>query len=324
MLVSGLIQIGKARDAEEAAAGAQAAKKGDLRFGTTARPNNRAPFARAVIAVTSGKGGVGKSTVAVNLAVGLAQRGLSVGLLDADVHGPSIPRLTQTAGERLRWTSAGDARGDKMIPAENFGLQIVSVGQTVPDADTPLGWRSSVATSALVQLLEDVAWRALDVLVVDLPPGTGDVQLTMAQELPLTAAVVVTTPQSVATDDVRRALRMLLEIGVPVGGVVENMSFFRAPDTGHIYHPFGTGGGAAVARDYGVPFLGELALDARVREACDAGMPAIAAGDDDDRRPWRELVTRLLAVPALASVAERIDERHGDALPTHDGAKDVP
>jgi ATP-binding protein involved in chromosome partitioning len=294
--VSDLITIGKA-------------KKGDLRFGTTARPNNRAPFARAVIAVTSGKGGVGKSTVAVNLAVGLAQRGLAVGLLDADVHGPSVPRLTGVEGERLRWTEPDDPRGDKMIPGENFGLQIVSVGMTVPDADTPLGWRSSVATSALVQLLEDVAWRALDVLIVDLPPGTGDVQLTMAQELPLTAAVVVTTPQTVATDDVRRALRMLLEIGVPVGGVVENMSFFRAPDTGRIYHPFGEGGGQAVARDYAVPFLGELALDPRVREACDGGLPAVASGDDAVREPWRALVEALLATPPLSGVAGRIAER---------------
>jgi ATP-binding protein involved in chromosome partitioning len=296
-------------------------KKGDLRFGSTAKPNNRAPFARSVIAVTSGKGGVGKSTVAVNLAVGLAQRGLAVGILDADVHGPSVPRLLQVEEERLRWTAPGDPRGEKMIPASNFGLQIVSVGLTV-DAETPLAWRSSVATSALVQLLEDVAWGELDVLVVDMPPGTGDVQLTMAQELPLAAAVVVTTPQTVATDDVRRAVRMLQEIGVPVGGIVENMSFFRAPDTGRVYHPFGEGGGRSVARDYSVPFLGELPLDAAVRAACDVGAPVVASGDEALADPWRAILDALLAGPALAAVVARIDVLNGRA-PSANGATDA-
>ncbi len=266
------------------------AKKGDLTYGTSARPNNRAPWAKNVIAVTSGKGGVGKSTVAVNLASALARRGKAVGILDADVYGPSVPRLLQIEDERLRWNDA-----DQMIPAENWGLKIVSVGLTTPTADTPLAWRSSVAVSALIQLLEDVAWGELDFLVVDMPPGTGDVQLTMAQELPLAAAVMVTTPQTVATDDVRRALRMYLEIGVPIGGVVENMSWFSAPDTGARYHPFGEGGGRQLAAAYGVPFLGELPLEADVRVACDEGRPIAAAGTEDQRARFAALADQLLA-----------------------------
>ncbi len=262
----------------------------DLSWGHTAAPRNRAPWARHVVIFTSGKGGVGKSTVAVNVAVALAQRGLRVGLLDADVHGPSVPRMLGLAGERVRW----DERG-RIVPAENFGLRVMSVGLTTPEDDTPLVWRSAVATAALVQLLEDVAWGELDVLAVDLPPGTGDVQLTVAQELPVAAAVVVTTPQPVATDDVRRALRMLRESGVPVAGVVENMSAFVAPDTGKVYRPFGEGGGRMLAEAYGVPFLGELPLDPRVREGADAGRPAAASADATARAPFAELAARLAA-----------------------------
>jgi ATP-binding protein involved in chromosome partitioning len=249
---------------------------------------DRAPWARHVVLFTSGKGGVGKSTVAVNVANALAQRGLRVGLLDADVHGPSVPRLLQLDGERVRWDDAG-----KMVPAENFGLKVMSVGLTTPDADTPLAWRSSVATTALLQLLDDVAWGELDVLAVDLPPGTGDVQLTLTQELRVGAAVVVTTPQLVATDDVRRALRLLLELGVPVAGVLENMSGFVAPDTGTVHHPFGQGGGRRLAEDYGVPFLGELPLDPALAAACDAGTPAAAVGDEAQQALFAGLAERL-------------------------------
>jgi ATP-binding protein involved in chromosome partitioning len=265
----GLVQLGPRREVE---------------FGHTAAPNDRAPWARHVVLFTSGKGGVGKSTVAVNVANALAQRGLRVGLLDADVHGPSVPRLLQLDGERVRWDDAG-----KMVPAENFGLRVMSVGLTTPEADTPLAWRAAVATSALLQLLDDVAWGELDVLAVDLPPGTGDVQLTLAQELRVGAAVVVTTPQAVATDDVRRALRLLLEVGVPVAGVVENMSGFVAPDTGTVHHPFGQGGGRRLAEDYGVPFLGELPLDPAIGLACDAGTPIAAIGDDAQRARFAAL-----------------------------------
>lgn len=262
----------------------------DLAFGHTAAPRNRAPYARHVVVFTSGKGGVGKSTVAVNVAVALARRGLAVGLLDADVHGPSVPRMLGLLGERVRW----DER-DRMVPAENFGLKVMSVGLTTPEHDTPLVWRSSVAVSALVQLLEDVAWGPLDVLAIDLPPGTGDVQLTLAQELPIAAAVVVTTPQPVATDDVRRALRMLRESRVPVAGVIENMSYFVAPGTGAVHRPFGEGGGRALAAECGVPFLGELPLDAAIREGSDEGRPIAAMGDASHQTRFAALAADVLA-----------------------------
>jgi len=266
----------------------QLGRRQDVPFGHTAAPNDRAPWARHVVLFTSGKGGVGKSTVAVNVANALAQRGLRVGLLDADLHGPSVPRMLQLEDERVRWDEAG-----RMVPAQNFGLRVMSVGLTTPDADTPLAWRSSVATSALLQLLDDVAWGELDVLAIDLPPGTGDVQLTLAQELRVGGAVVVTTPQAVATDDVRRALRLLLEVGVPVAGVVENMSGFTAPDTGVRYHPFGEGGGRALASDYAVPFLGEIPLDPAICASADAGTPIAAVGDDAQRALFAELAERL-------------------------------
>ena len=262
----------------------------DLASGHGARARSRARWARHVLLFTSGKGGVGKSTVAVNVANALAQRGLRVGLLDADVHGPSVPRMLQLAGERVRWDDDG-----RMVPAENFGVKVMSVGLTTPEADTPLAWRSAVATRALVQLLDDVAWGDLDVLAVDLPPGTGDVQLTLAEELKVGAAVVVTTPQVVATDDVRRALRLLLELGVPVAGVVENMSFFVAPDTGARYHPLGEGGGRALATEYGVPFLGEIPLDRAIAAAGDEGTPVAAVGEAGLREIFSELAGRLHA-----------------------------
>ena len=284
----------------------------DLASGHTAAPNDRAPWARHVVVFTSGKGGVGKSTVAVNVANALAQRGLAVGLLDADVHGPSVPRMLQLAGERVSWGDDG-----RMIPLENFGLRVMSVGLTTPEADTPLAWRSTVAIRAIVELLEDVAWGPLDVLAVDLPPGTGDVQLTLAQELPISAAVVVTTPQAVATDDVRRSLRMLQEIGVPVAGVVENMSCFVASDTGAVYRPFGEGGGRALARDYGVPFLGEIPLDPAIRTASDEGTPVAATGDAAQRaifaglaeRLWETVEPRIAANPSVPADAQQEEER---------------
>jgi ATP-binding protein involved in chromosome partitioning len=269
----------------------------DLSWGHAAFPRNRAPYARHVVVFTSGKGGVGKSTVAVNVASALAQRGHAVGLLDADVHGPSVPRMLQLSGERVRWNDAG-----RMVPAENFGLKVMSLGLTTPEGDTPLVWRSAVATSALVQLLEDVEWGPLDFLAIDLQPGTGDVQLTLAEELPISAAVVVTTPQAVATDDVRRALRMLREAGVPVAGVVENMSFFVAPDSGAVHRPFGEGGGRMLAREYGVPFLGEIPLDPAIRAASDEGMPVAAVGDASQKAIFAGLAERISAAVAARAV----------------------
>jgi ATP-binding protein involved in chromosome partitioning len=256
---------------------------------TRPSPVERAAYAKRILCFTSGKGGVGKSTVAVNVAVALAQRNLRVGILDADVYGPSIPRLLSIEDERVSWNDR-----DQMVPAENFGLKIMSVGLTTPEKDTPLAWRSSVATSALIQLLEDVAWGELDYLVIDMPPGTGDVQLTMAQELRISGAIVVTTPQLVATDDVRRAIRMLQEMRVPIAGVVENMSYFVAPDTQAVHRPFGEGGGRLLAGDYGVPFLGEIPLSGAIREASDRGRPIAAAGSEDERAIFRALADRIL------------------------------
>lgn len=282
--MSELVQIGRT----------PAPAKGDLSFGTSAAPNDRAPFARVVIAVTSGKGGVGKSTVTVNLAVACAQAGLRVGVLDADVYGPSVPRLLSLHGEQLEWSD-----DDQMVPAENFGVRLVSTGLTTPETDTPLAWRASVATSAIVQLLEDVAWGELDVLFVDMPPGTGDVQITLAQEVCLAYALVVTTPQTVATDDVARALRMLADVNVPAG-LVENMSFFRAPDTGAVYRPFGEGGGRRLAERYGLPLLAELELHPEITAGADEGRPAVVSEDEGRRAPWLALRDALLDRPEIS------------------------
>ncbi|WP_187647541.1 Mrp/NBP35 family ATP-binding protein [Nitrosophilus labii] len=262
--------------------------KKSIHYGSTIKPNNRAPYAKNIIAVTSGKGGVGKSTVSVNLSVALAQKGYKVGLLDADVYGPDIPRMTKTDHERLRW---GD--NNKIIPSENFGIKIMSVGLTTPTPDTPLVWRSSVAVSALIQFLEDVDWGELDFLVIDMPPGTGDIQLTMAQELPITAGVLVTTPQMVASDDVSRAIMMFKEIGTKIGGLIENMSYFIAPDTGKRYDIFGKGGGETLAKRYQIPFLGKIPLDMQIREFSDSGTPPVALGDKRQKGYYKNIVENL-------------------------------
>jgi len=264
-------------------------QKKSMNYGNTANPNNRAPYAKRVIAVTSGKGGVGKSTVSVNLSVALAQKGFKVGLLDADVYGPNVPRMTQVADEKLKWND-----NNKIVPSENFGIKIMSVGLTTPSSDTPLVWRSSVAVSALIQFLEDVEWGELDFLVIDMPPGTGDIQLTMAQELPITAGVIVTTPQPVALDDVSRAIMMFKDINVPIGGLVENMSFFIAPDTKKRYDIFGKGGGEETAKRYDIPFLGQIPLDMQIREFSDNGTPPVAMGDNLQKDYYKNIADNLL------------------------------
>ncbi len=253
--------------------------------GTTQNPNNRAPYAQKVIAVSSGKGGVGKTTLSVNLAVALAQQGHRVGLLDADVYGPDVPRMLGLREERLRWSDE-----DKMIPAENFGVKVMSVGMTTPTEDTPLAWRASVATSALIQFLEDVAWGELDFLVIDMPPGTGDVQLTMAQELPIAAALLVTTPQMASIDDVSRAVRMFEECRVPIAGVVENMSYMVIGDKRH--HPFGQGGGALLAGRYDLKLLAQIPLEEAIRNGADEGFPA--ATNEEVAEPYRQVAAGLL------------------------------
>jgi len=267
----------------------QAKQSKSTNYGSTANPNNRAPYAKSVIAVTSGKGGVGKSTVSVNLAVALAQKGYQVGLLDADVYGPNTPRMLQVEHEKLQW---GD--NNKIIPSENFGIKIMSVGLTTPQSDTPLVWRSSVAVSALIQFLEDVDWGELDFLVIDMPPGTGDIQLTMAQELPIRASVIVTTPQMISTDDVSRAIMMFKDIKVPIGGVVENMSYFITPDTKQRYDIFGSGGGEAIANKYNVPLLGQVPLLMDIRSSSDEGKPAVALCSDEIKTYYQTIANNLL------------------------------
>lgn len=264
--------------------------KKDINYGHSANPNNRAPYAKNVIAVTSGKGGVGKSTVSVNLAIALAQQGYKVGILDADVYGPNVPRLTNTDLQRIAWND-----DNKIEPAENFGIKIMSVALTTPTMDTPLVWRSSVAVNALIQFLEDVAWGELDFMVIDMPPGTGDVQLTIAQELPISAAVLVTTPQVVATDDVSRAVMMFKDIGVKMAGIVENMSFFIAPDTQKRYDIFGKGGGEKIAQKYEIPFLGGIPLDMQIRESSDKGEPPVARGDEEQKKYYQDIAHNIIA-----------------------------
>lgn len=263
--------------------------KKPITYGTTQNPNNRAPYAKKVIAISSGKGGVGKSTVAANIAVGLAQKGLHVGLLDADIYGPSIPRLFGIENERISWND-----DNKMLPSENFGVKVMSVGLTTPRNDTPLVWRSSVAISALIQFLDDVAWGELDYLIIDMPPGTGDVQLTMAQELPLSGVVLVTTPQKVATDDVARALVMFQDINVPIFGIVENMSYFIAPDTKKRYDIFGKDGAKLLCDTYGVNLMGQIPLEGEIIDLCDEGKIAIALGKKDIQTSYKEIVEEIV------------------------------
>ena len=228
------------------------------------------PGVGAIIAVASGKGGVGKSTTAVNLALGLQANGLKVGILDADIYGPSVPRLLKISGRPQQ------IENRIIRPMENYGLKAMSMGFLV-DEETAMIWRGPMVQSALMQMLREVAWGDLDVLVVDMPPGTGDAQLTMAQQVPLAGAVVVSTPQDLALIDARKAITMFRKVEVPLLGIVENMSYFLAPDTGKRYDIFGHGGARAEAERIGVPFLGEVPLTIDIRERSDAGTPVVVS-----------------------------------------------
>src|SRR5216683_3025775 len=231
------------------------------------------PGIAAVIAVASGKGGVGKSTTALNLALGLRDLGLRVGLLDADIYGPSVPRLT---GIREKPQLNDDK---KMIPIVRFGLAIMSIGFLVEE-DTAMIWRGPMVMSAITQMLRDVAWGTLDILVVDMPPGTGDAQLTLAQNVPLKGAVIISTPQDLSLIDTRRGLAMFKKVNVPVLGIVENMSYFQCPQCGTRSDIFGHGGARHEAERQGVPFLGEVPLHMTIREKSDAGLPVVATEPD--------------------------------------------
>jgi ATP-binding protein involved in chromosome partitioning len=227
------------------------------------------PGVKNTIAVASGKGGVGKSTVAVNLSVALAKSGARVGLLDADIYGPSIPlMLGLTEKPKVQQTE----NGVKILPLEKYGIKVISIGLLVDDG-APVIWRGPMASGAIKQFMTDVEWEELDYLIFDLPPGTGDIQLTLVQTIPLTGGVIVTTPQEVSLIDARKALKMFQRVNVPVLGIVENMSYFIAPDTGKKYDLFGSGGGEKTSKELSVPFLGGIPIDPRIREGGDSGIP---------------------------------------------------
>ena len=233
------------------------------------------PGVGAIIAVASGKGGVGKSTTALNLALGLRDLGLRVGVLDADIYGPSMPKLT---GIREK-PQLNDAK--RMIPIMRFGLAIMSIGFLVEE-DTPMIWRGPMVTQALQQLLNETAWDNLDYLIIDLPPGTGDIQLTLCQRVPVSGAIIVTTPQDIALLDARKALKMFEKVEVPVLGIVENMAIHVCTKCGHAEHVFGQGGGESMAKQYGVPLLGSLPLAMHIREEADRGEPTVATAPGSD------------------------------------------
>ncbi|MBR1142659.1 Mrp/NBP35 family ATP-binding protein [Bradyrhizobium sp. AUGA SZCCT0431] len=245
------------------------------------------PGVAAVIAVASGKGGVGKSTTALNLALGLRDLGLRVGLLDADIYGPSVPRLTGIHEK----PKLNDDR--KMIPIERFGLAIMSIGFLVEE-ETAMIWRGPMVMSAITQMLRDVAWGTLDILVVDMPPGTGDAQLTLAQNVPLKGAVIISTPQDLSLIDARRGLAMFKKVNVPVLGIVENMSYFQCPHCGTRSDIFGHGGARHEAERLGVPFLGEIPLHMSIRTTSDSGNPVVASEPDGPHAAiYREIGTKV-------------------------------
>lgn len=245
------------------------------------------PGVAAVIAVASGKGGVGKSTTALNLALGLRDLGLRVGLLDADIYGPSVPRLTGIHEK----PKLNDDR--KMIPIERFGLSIMSIGFLVEE-ETAMIWRGPMVMSAITQMLRDVAWGTLDILVVDMPPGTGDAQLTLAQNVPLKGAVIISTPQDLSLIDARRGLAMFRKVNVPVLGIVENMSYFQCPECGTRSDIFGHGGARHEAERLGVPFLGEIPLHMSIRTTSDSGNPVVASEPDGPHAAiYREIGTKV-------------------------------
>ncbi|HET6546557.1 MAG TPA: iron-sulfur cluster carrier protein ApbC [Rhodanobacteraceae bacterium] len=233
------------------------------------------PNVRNIIAVASGKGGVGKSTVAANLALALKAEGAAVGVLDADIYGPSQPRMLGISGK------PDSSDGTHIEPKLNHGIQAMSIGLMI-DEDTPMIWRGPMVTQALQQMINSTNWRDLDYLVIDLPPGTGDIQLTLCQRVPVSGAVIVTTPQDIALLDAKKALKMFEKVNVPVLGIIENMATHICSNCGFEEHVFGSGGGARMAEQYGVPLLGSLPLDIRIREQADGGTPTVAAMPDSD------------------------------------------
>ena len=256
------------------------------------------PGIKNIIAVASGKGGVGKSTVAVNIALALSRAGASVGMLDADIYGPSQPHMLDLVGQ-----APASEDGKTMLPLEGHGIKAMSIGFLV-DPDQPMVWRGPMVTSALNQLMHQTQWGELDYLIVDMPPGTGDIQLTLSQKVPVSGAVIVTTPQNIATLDARKGLAMFRKVSIPVLGVVENMSTHICSSCGHEEAIFGAGGGEKMVQDFEVPLLGQLPLDANIREQTDSGTPTvIAAPDSAAAAAYRATALRI----AAAQAAQRTD-----------------
>jgi len=256
------------------------------------------PGIKNIIAVASGKGGVGKSTTAVNLALALAAEGASVGMLDADIYGPSQPLMLGITGRPQ------SKDGKTMEPMEGHGVQAMSVGFLI-EPDTPMVWRGPMVTQALEQLLTETRWRDLDYLVVDLPPGTGDIQLTLAQKVPVTGAVIVTTPQDIALVDARKGLKMFEKVGIPILGIVENMAIHVCSSCGHAEHIFGSGGAEKMSKDYGVEVLGSLPLDIRIREQADSGKPTVVTEPEGPVAA----IYRDIARKVAARIAKQAEDR---------------
>jgi ATP-binding protein involved in chromosome partitioning len=252
------------------------------------------PNVKNIVAIASGKGGVGKSTTAVNLALALAAEGASVGMLDADIYGPSQPTMLGITGRPQ------SADGKTLEPMEGHGIQASSIGFLI-DTDTPMVWRGPMVTQALEQLLRETNWRDLDYLIVDMPPGTGDIHLTLSQKIPVTGAVIVTTPQDIALLDARKGLKMFEKVGIPILGIVENMAIHVCSQCGHAEHIFGAGGGERMAKDYEVEYLGGLPLDIRIREQTDSGRPTVVAEPDSAISQSYKQIARRIAV----KIAER-------------------
>ncbi|MDB5800234.1 MAG: ATP-binding protein [Rhodocyclales bacterium] len=259
------------------------------------------PGVKNIIAVASGKGGVGKSTTAANLALALAQEGARVGLLDADIYGPSQPQMLGLAGQQPE-----SEDGKTMKPLLAHGIQANSIGFLI-DPEQPMVWRGPMATQALRQLLTETRWDDLDYLVIDMPPGTGDIQLTLAQTVPVTGAVIVTTPQDIALLDARKGLKMFDKVGIPILGIVENMSIHICSNCGHAEHIFGTGGGEKMCAEYDVPFLGSLPLDIRIREQADSGAPTVVSAPDS---PVADAYRAIARKVAIAIAEKQRDLRH--------------
>lgn len=259
------------------------------------------PNVKNVVAVASGKGGVGKSTTTVNLALALAAEGATVGILDADIYGPSQPMMMGIEGK------PESLDGKTMQPLENYGVQVMSIGFLV-DADSPMIWRGPMVTQALEQLLRQTNWRALDYLLVDMPPGTGDIALTLSQRVPVTGAVIVTTPQDIALLDAKKGLKMFEKVSVPILGIVENMAVHVCTNCGHAEHIFGEGGGRRMAEQYGVDYLGALPLAMNIREQADSGRPTVVAAPDSETAAIYLAVARRVAV-SVASKATNLSAK---------------